>query len=110
MPAILKGWLDRALVYGDVYTSKKRYDHGRFRGRRAMLSLATGAFEESYTFNGRNADIDLLLWPISIKDPRFGSMDRKIGMSQASWKSASLDSHLSSGLIRDKRAFRRPFA
>ncbi len=49
-----------------------------------MLSLATGAFEESYTFNGRNADIDLLLWPISIKDPRLGSMDRKIGMSQAS--------------------------
>ncbi len=65
VPAILKGWLDRVLVYGDVYTSKKRYDHGRFRGRRAMLSLTTGGPEETFTFNGRNADIDLLLWPIN---------------------------------------------
>jgi hypothetical protein len=30
-----------------------------------MLSLTTGGPEETFTFNGRNADIDLLLWPIN---------------------------------------------
>jgi len=28
MPAILKGWLDRVLVYGGLYTSTMRYDAG----------------------------------------------------------------------------------
>lgn len=31
-PAMLKGWLDRVLVYGDVYTSKQRFENGRFTG------------------------------------------------------------------------------
>ena len=30
MPAILKGWLDRVLVYGGLYTSTMRYDAGLF--------------------------------------------------------------------------------
>lgn len=63
-PAILKGWLDRVLTYGGVYTSRIRYDRGRYVGRRAMLSVTTGAPEETFAFNGRNGDIDLLLWPM----------------------------------------------
>lgn len=63
-PAILKGWLDRILTYGGVYTSGVRYDRGRFRGRRAMLSVTAGAPEETFAYNGRNGDIDLLLWPM----------------------------------------------
>lgn len=63
-PAILKGWLDRILTYGGVYTSGVRYDHGRYRSRRAMLSVTTGAPEETFAYNGRNGDIDLLLWPM----------------------------------------------
>src|SRR5690348_9975968 len=38
-PAMLKGWYDRVLIYGEVYTSKKRFEHGRFRGKRALLSV-----------------------------------------------------------------------
>jgi NAD(P)H dehydrogenase (quinone) len=26
-PAMLKGWMDRILLYGEVYTSKKRFEH-----------------------------------------------------------------------------------
>lgn len=63
-PAILKGWLDRVLTYGGVYTSRVRYDRGRFRGRRAMLSVTVGAPEATFAYNGRNGDIDLLLWPM----------------------------------------------
>lgn len=64
MPAMLKGWLDRVLVYG-LYTSKVRYDTGHFSGRRAMLSVTTGAPEPTFAHNGRNGDIELLLWPMN---------------------------------------------
>lgn len=63
-PAILKGWLDRVLCYGETYTSRERYDRGRYRGRRALLSVTTGGPQETFAYNGRNADIDLLMWPM----------------------------------------------
>jgi NAD(P)H dehydrogenase (quinone) len=63
-PAILKGWLDRVLTYGGVYTSQVRYDTGRYKGRRALLSVTTGGPQETFAHNGRNGDIDLLLWPM----------------------------------------------
>jgi NAD(P)H dehydrogenase (quinone) len=64
-PAMLKGWLDRVLIYGEVYASKRRFENGRFVGKRAMLSLTVGTSEETYAFNGRSGDIDLLLWPVN---------------------------------------------
>ena len=38
-PAMLKGWIDRVFIYGEVYASKKRFENGRFLGKRAMLSF-----------------------------------------------------------------------
>lgn len=64
-PAILKGWFDRVFIYGDVYTSKQRFENGRYRGKRAMLSVTVGTSPETYHYNGRSGDIDLLLWPIN---------------------------------------------
>lgn len=64
-PAMLKGWFDRILVYGEVYTSQKRFERGRFLGKRAMLSVTVGTSEETYAFDGRSGDIDLLLWPVN---------------------------------------------
>jgi NAD(P)H dehydrogenase (quinone) len=64
-PAMLKGWLDRVLIYGAVYTSRKRFEAGRFIGKRAMLSLTDGTSEATYAFDGRSGDIDLLLWPVN---------------------------------------------
>ena len=32
-PAILKGWFDRVFAYGEGYTSKKRFEAGRFIGK-----------------------------------------------------------------------------
>jgi NAD(P)H dehydrogenase (quinone) len=63
VPAILKGWLDRVLVYGSIYTTEMRYDKGRFRGRRAMLSVTCGGPQGSYAENGRNGDVNLFIWP-----------------------------------------------
>jgi len=65
-PAILKGWIDRVFVYGRTYTGKKRYDRGLFKGKRAMLSVTFGGPEPTFAHNGRNGDIDLLLWPMNM--------------------------------------------
>lgn len=64
-PAMLKGWFDRVFIYGEVYASRKRFEHGRFCGKRAMLSVTVGTSQDTYAFNGRSGDIDLLLWPIN---------------------------------------------
>ena len=63
-PAMLKGWLDRVFVSGGLYTSSMRYDRGYFRGKRALLSVTTGAPEEAFGPNGRGGDMELLLWPL----------------------------------------------
>ena len=63
-PAMLKGWIDRVFIYGAVYTSKQRFENGRYVGKRAMLSLTVGTSEATYAHDGRSGDIDLLLWPV----------------------------------------------
>nr|WP_321981240.1 NAD(P)H-dependent oxidoreductase [uncultured Cohaesibacter sp.] len=64
-PAILKGWMDRVFIYGSVYTSKKRFENGAFTGKKAMLSVTVGTSRETYEYNGRSGDIDLMLWPVN---------------------------------------------
>jgi NAD(P)H dehydrogenase (quinone) len=63
-PAMLKGWIDRVFIYGEVYTSKRRFESGRFVGKRAMISVTVGTSPATYDYNGRSGDIDLLLWPV----------------------------------------------
>ncbi len=64
-PAMLKGRFDRVLVYGAAYTSKKRFENGRFVGKRAMLSVTVGTSRSTYEYDGRSGDIDLMLWPVN---------------------------------------------
>lgn len=64
-PAMLKGWLDRVFVFGEVYASRKRFEHGRFVGKRALLSVTVGTSEDTYAHDGRSGDIDLMLWPVN---------------------------------------------
>jgi NAD(P)H dehydrogenase (quinone) len=66
VPAILKGWVDRVLVYGATYTSERRYDRGLLDGKRAMLSVTFGGAEPTFAHNGRNGDVELLLWPMQM--------------------------------------------
>ncbi|HET7887341.1 MAG TPA: NAD(P)H-dependent oxidoreductase, partial [Bradyrhizobium sp.] len=49
LPAIVKGWFDRVCAYGVAYADGKRYDHGYFVGRRALLALTTGGTAERFT-------------------------------------------------------------
>jgi NAD(P)H dehydrogenase (quinone) len=66
VPAVLKGWFDRALVYGGLYDSTNRYDRGLLKGKRAMMSVTTGGPESTFAHNGRNGDIELLMWPMNM--------------------------------------------
>lgn len=73
MPAILKGWVDRVFAYGFAYgigehSDKRwgdRYGEGRLAGKRAMLLVTTGGWEEHYSARGINGPIDDLLFPIN---------------------------------------------
>lgn len=63
-PAILKGWLDRVLVYGPMYNSRRRHEHGAMRGKRALPSVTTGSSARACGMDGREGNTRLLLWPL----------------------------------------------
>ncbi|PKU24108.1 NAD(P)H dehydrogenase [Telmatospirillum siberiense] len=73
MPAILKGWVDRVYAYGFAYgvgehNDKRwgdRFGEGTLAGKRAMLIVTTGGWEEHYSARGINGPIDDLLFPIN---------------------------------------------
>jgi len=73
MPAILKGWVDRVFAYGFAYgvgehSDKRwgdRYGEGTLAGKRAMLIVTAGGWEEHYSPRGINGAIDDLLFPIN---------------------------------------------
>lgn len=73
MPAILKGWIDRVYAYGFAYGVGEHSDHrwgdrygeGTFGGKRAMLIVTTGGWEQHYSPRGINGPIDDLLFPIN---------------------------------------------
>ncbi len=64
LPAILKGWVDRVFAMGRIYGRGHSYDTGRFRGKRAILSLTTGGPAPIYAADGNNGDIMGILRPI----------------------------------------------
>lgn len=64
LPAILKGWVDRVMAMGRTYGYGAIYQTGKFRGKRALLSLTTGGPEAAYAKGGFNGDIDGILRPI----------------------------------------------
>lgn len=63
-PAILKGWFDRVLVYGGLYSGSRRYNRGHFRGKKAMLSVTTGSPERAFRPFGRAGNMVEWLWPM----------------------------------------------
>lgn len=63
-PAILKGWMDRVFVSGGLYTGRMRYDTGYFRGRRAIVSVTTGAPRAAFGPGSRGGDFETMLWPV----------------------------------------------
>lgn len=66
VPAILKGWVDRVFAMGFAYGGGKGvYENGIFKGKKGMLTLTTGGPESTYVHNGRNGDLDNILFHIN---------------------------------------------
>lgn len=63
MPAILKGWMDRVFVYGGIYDSRHRHENGVMKGKKALLTVTTGASANAFAYNGKDGDIRFMLWP-----------------------------------------------
>jgi NAD(P)H dehydrogenase (quinone) len=61
-PAIMKGWIDRVLSYKFAYGVGEWWDKGPFRDKRAMLAITTGTPAGAYATDGRNGDIERILW------------------------------------------------
>ena len=65
LPAILKGWVDRLFAMGLVYGAGKGvYENGFFKGKEAFLCFTTGGPEVAYGENGKNGQLDTILFPI----------------------------------------------
>ncbi len=63
-PAMLKGWMDRVFMNGGLYTSRMRYGAGYFKGRRAVVSVTTGAPQAAFGPKSRGGDFETMLWPV----------------------------------------------
>ncbi len=64
VPAIMKGWIDRVFAYGVTYDFGRTWDRGVMQGKRVMLSFTTGAPESTFASDGRNGDLERVLWPL----------------------------------------------
>jgi NAD(P)H dehydrogenase (quinone) len=65
LPAMLKSWCDKVLACGFAYGNGKWYDVGIMRGKRAILSITTGAQEKMYKRDGIQGSIDSIIFPIT---------------------------------------------
>ena len=64
-PAVLKGWFDRVLAHGVLHTDTERFDRGRCAGKEALFCVTTGATEAECGPDGREGDVQMLLWPLA---------------------------------------------
>lgn len=64
-PAILKGWCDRVLAHGALHTVDQRFDNGMCKGKKALFCVTTGARATESEYNGKEGDIQMLLWPMA---------------------------------------------
>lgn len=62
-PAILKGWFDRVLAHPELHSSKRRFDTGICKGKKALFCVTTGCTEAESAHDGKEGDVVMLLWP-----------------------------------------------
>lgn len=64
-PALLKGWLERVLVHGRLHRVTERFDTGTCLGKKALFCVTTGSSEVESAYNGKEGDVQMLLWPMA---------------------------------------------
>lgn len=64
LPAILKGWIDRVFAFGVAYEFGRTWNRGVMHGKRATLAFTTSGPAVSFAPDGRNGDMERILWPL----------------------------------------------
>jgi NAD(P)H dehydrogenase (quinone) len=64
VPAIMKGWIDRVFLHTVAYGNGMRFDAGGFKGRRAMLVMTTGCYEQMLQPDGLLGDVNVMMYHI----------------------------------------------
>lgn len=64
MPAILKGWIDRVLVSGIAYSRRDVFERGRFKGKRALVAVTTGAPQDTFGADAIHGSMHDILQPL----------------------------------------------
>ncbi len=64
LPAILKGWIDRVFISGTAYGRSAMYEQGKFRGKRALVCVTTGAPQAAFGPDSLNGDMLDILAPL----------------------------------------------
>lgn len=75
VPAILKGWFDRVLAVEAAYGGGRWFDHGVFRGKRALICATTGARQDRFAPEGLFGPIDWVLHPLRVGTLNFCGFD-----------------------------------
>jgi len=75
VPAILKGWFDRVLMSGFAYSDSEWYDTGKLKGKRAILSITTGAGRRRFAPQGLYGDMDERLYSLQHGTLRYTGLD-----------------------------------
>ncbi|KAJ6254741.1 nad p h oxidoreductase-related [Anaeramoeba flamelloides] len=76
MPGILKSWIDIVFASNFAYGGKKGYfENAGLVGKKALISITTGAPKNFFTEKGRNGNILLSLYPILFGIFNFTGMD-----------------------------------
>jgi NAD(P)H dehydrogenase (quinone) len=74
-PAILKGWIDRVFALDVAYGGGRWFDHGVYRGKRALLCLTTGARDDRFREGGLFGPIETILHPMRVGVLNFCGFD-----------------------------------
>ncbi|MEP1931688.1 MAG: NAD(P)H-dependent oxidoreductase [Roseibium sp.] len=64
-PAILKGWCERTLTHGGLHTVDQRFDAGLCRDKKSLFCVTTGSKAAESNFDGKEGDVQMLLWPLA---------------------------------------------
>ena len=64
VPAILKGWIDRVFLSGEVYGGRNFYDRGLMKGKRALLTFTLGGRDHMFGEAAVHGDLNTMLRPL----------------------------------------------
>ena len=64
--AVLKGWCERVLMHGHTHDTGNRFDAGRYRGKQVLFCVTTGSKASESGPDGREGNIEMLLWPLAM--------------------------------------------